>query len=344
MPNSKYNLGPATVLVAELGINHNGSRELALAEIRAAKASGADAVKVQNYRTEEFLADNSAIYRYKVQGKEIVESQFEMFKRCELSKDDLYQLKKCCDEEKIKFFSTPSSLEGLKILEDLEVPWLKNGSDYLTHLPLIQAMARSGIPTILSTGMATLAEIDDAVRAYREAGGEKLILMHCTSAYPTPPEDVNLRRINTLRQAFGCPVGLSEHTRGITAAIGSVAFGVCMIEKHFTLDKNLSGPDHAFSADPAEFALLAESVRTMEKQLGSAAIAPTASASYGRNNARLSCVAACDLPAGHCIDEADIAFQRPGSGLLPKLSPFILGRRLTAPIPKGHVFALEDFA
>lgn len=335
---------PPSVLIAELGINHNGNMDLAFAAIQAAKEAGADAIKVQNYRTEDFLANNSFSYRYKVQGKEIIESQYDMFKRCELTPDNLHQLKRCCYDLNIEFFSTPTSVEGVQILQNMEVAYLKNGSDYLTHLPLIEAMARTNIPTILSTGMATLSEIDDAVQAFRRAGGKKLRLMHCTSAYPTPPEDVNLRRIVTLRQAFDCPVGFSEHTRGITAALGAVVFGACMIEKHFTLDKNLPGPDHAFSADPAEFALLANSVRTLEKQLGNAAIAPAASVSYGRANARLSCVAATDLPAGHCLCDSDIAFQRPGTGMLPKLRPFIVGRVLRARLSKGHVFSIKDFA
>lgn len=221
---------------------------------------------------------------------------------------------------------------------------LKNGSDYLVHLPLIRAMARSGLPTIISTGMAETADIEDAVAAFRGAGGQDLILLHCTSSYPTPAEDVNLRKINTLARRFDCPVGLSDHTAGSIAAIGAVALGACMIEKHFTLDRDLPGPDHRFSADPAEFRALVESIRTMEKSLGSAELKPAASEALGRNDYRISCVAARELTSGHHLTASDIAFRRPGSGFPPKEFDRLIARELARDVSAGHVFSAEDFS
>lgn len=336
--------GHPCFIVAEIGINHNGDLKLAKKLIRAAKKAGADAVKFQNYRTEDFISDRSLTYEYISQGRRVLETQYDMFKRCELSFEALAELKEYCDQQRIIFNSTPTSEEGIRDLVRLGVPLLKNGSDYLVHLSLIQSMARTGIPTVISTGMATLGEIDDAVRAFREADGKDLILLHCVSSYPAPPEDVHLRKIPLLAEIFGCPVGFSDHTSGIIAAVGAVALGACWIEKHFTLDKNLPGPDHRFSACPTEFRGLVEAVRTMEKCLGERRIEPTPSEILGRKNFRLSCVAARDLPEGHRLCQQDIAFQRPGTGLPPKAIGWLLGQRLTRPVNAGHVFDTNDFA
>lgn len=335
--------GHPCLLVAEIGINHNGDLDLAHRLIDVATEAGADAAKFQSYRTEDFVPDRSITYEYISQGQRVVEKQYDMFKRCELSSTALVELQEHCERRGLVFFSTPTSEEGVKDLVHMGVPLLKNGSDYLPHLPLIRAMARTHLPTVISTGMGTLAEIDDAVNAFRDAGGKDLILLVCTSSYPAPPEDTHLRRIPALGTVTGCPVGLSDHTNGIIAAVGAVALGSCIIEKHFTLDKNLPGPDHRFSADPAEFRALVQSVRTLEKSLGEPTIGPTESERLGRRNFRLSCVAARDLPIGHCLDESDIAFRRPGDGLPPKAVEWLLGRRLARGITAGHVFLPEDF-
>jgi sialic acid synthase SpsE len=205
-------------------------------------------------------------------------------------------------------------------------------------------MARTGIPTILSTGMATLSEIDDAVRTFRRAGGKDLILLQCTSSYPTPEEEVHLHKIPALAAVFDCPVGLSDHTWGIVAAIGAVTLGACFIEKHFTLDKKLRGPDHRFSADPKELKELVSAVRTLEKNLGSSAVGPTESEKSGRRDFRLSCVAAGNFPAGHALWKPDILFCRPGTGLPPKAYVWLLGRKLARDVEKGHIFVPEDFS
>jgi N-acetylneuraminate synthase/N,N'-diacetyllegionaminate synthase len=335
--------GAPCFVVAELGINHNGDLDLGLRAIDAAAASGADAVKLQNYRTEDFVPDRSLTYEYVANGRRVVESQYEMFKRCELSAADLAVLKRRADAHGLVLFSTPTSVGTLADLVALGVPVLKNGSDFLGHLPLIRAMGATGLPTILSTGMATLGEIDEAVRAFRETGNERLVLLHCTSSYPTPPEDVHLRKIPALREAFGCPVGLSDHTEGIVAALGAVALGACCLEKHFTLDRSLPGPDHQMSSDPAELRALVDGVRALERSLGVPQIGPTPSEAKSRAAYRLSCVADRALPAGHVLSETDVAFRRPGHGVAPAQAHLLVGRRLARPTPAFHVFAPEDF-
>ncbi len=334
--------GHPCFIAAEIGINHNGDMGLAHRMIDAAADAGVDAVKFQNYRTEDFLSDRSLTYEYQSQGKRVVESQWDMFKRCELPLEHLTQLKQHCDDRGIIFFSTPTGKDGVSDLLRVGSGLIKNGSDYLTHLPLIREMARTGIPAILSTGMATLAEVDDAVRTYREAGGKDLILLHCTSSYPTPPDDVNLRKIPALAAAFGCPVGMSDHTEGITAAVGAVALGACFIEKHFTLDRNLLGPDHSFSSDPCEMSELVKAVRCLETNLGTSTFGPAQSEKKWRNESRVSCVAAHDMPAGYRIEEQDIAFRRPSTGLEPKYIFALIGMKLVHSVATGAPLNFKD--
>lgn len=336
--------GAPCVLAAEIGINHNGDLALARRMIEAAAEAGADAVKFQNYRTEDFLSGHELSYTYVSQGRELTESQYAMFRRCELPPGALAELRVHALACGLAFFSTPTSAQGVDELVDCGADFVKNGSDCLGHLPLIEAMARSGLTTVLSTGMATLADIDDAVRAFRGAGGRELVLLHCTSAYPTPPEHVHLRKIPSLRSAFGVPVGLSDHSEGTSAALGAIALGACMIEKHFTTDRDLPGPDQRFSSDPAEFRELVRAARTLEACLGQGAIGPTPAELEGRAAYRLSCVARAALPAGHTLRAHDIAFRRPGHGLAPKHADLLLGRALREPVAAGALLRPEELA
>ena len=341
--NREIGPGAPCFCVAEIGINHNGDVELAKKMIEAAARAGADAVKFQSYRTEDFIFDRALTYEYFSQGKPVIESEYDLFKRCELTRKALGELKSYSDSFGLLFHSTPTSKSGIEDLINLGVPLLKNGSDYLTNLPLIRAMGHTGLPTVISTGMATLAEIDDAVRTFRETGNNQLILLHCISAYPAPPEEVHLRKIPTLSAIFGCPIGFSDHTVGVAAAIGAVVLGACWVEKHFTLDKNLPGPDQSLSADPGELIALVEAVRTLEKCLGSGCMSSTAAEGDGRQRFRLSCVVIENLPPGHVLSEHDVAFNRPGNGLPPKAIEWIVGRRLRHEIKPGKVLALDDF-
>lgn len=341
---SCFGSGRPCVLIAEIGINHNGDLALAEQMIMAAAAAGADAVKFQNYRTDDFISDRSLTYEYVSQGKQVVESQYDLFKRCELGTKALREMAAMCHRAGVTFFSTPTNPAGIRTAMQAGAPWLKNGSDYLGHLPLIRAMAKTGLPTLLSTGMATLAEIDDAVRAFRGAEGGELVLLVCTSSYPTPAADVHLRRIAAMRDAFGCPIGFSDHTEGIVAAVGAVALGACCIEKHFTLSRDLPGPDHRFSSEPAEFRRLVNAVREMEQSLGSPVLGFTEAELTGKAGFQLSCVAARELPAGRSLRAGDIAFRRPGSGLPPKAADWLRGRKLAHKVPRGHVFQPADFS
>ena len=329
-------------IVAEIGINHNGDMDLAKLMIDAAIESGADAVKFQNYYTEDFILDQDLNYTYISKGKEISESQFEMFKRYELSFDQLQLLKNYCDKKGILFFSTPTSKRGIDDLVKLKVGLLKNGSDLLVNLPLIKEMAKTGIPTILSTGMALVSEIDEAVRAFEEAGGKELMILHCTSSYPTPDEDVNLNKLESLYKTFNYPVGFSDHTCGFEAAIGAIALGCNFIEKHFTLDKTLPGPDHRFSSDPNEFKHLVSGIRKVEVMLGTTKIGPTKSEQLGRYGFRLSCALAKDIEKGDIITENDIIFIRPASGLHPRFSESLINRKLKTSKLRGQFIGFND--
>jgi N-acetylneuraminate synthase/N,N'-diacetyllegionaminate synthase len=333
------------LLAAEIGINHNGDMALAHRLIDLAADAGADAVKFQNYRTEDFISNHELTWSYVSEGRKVTESQYDMFKRCELSPTALAELHAHCRQRQILFFSTPTGESGVADLVRVGADMLKNGSDYLVHLPLIRAMAATRLPTILSTGMALESEIDDSVTAFRAAGGTNLVLLVCTSAYPTPLSDARLRRIGVMQERFRCPVGFSDHTEGIVAALGAVALGACMVEKHFTVDKQMAGPDHRFSADPDELAALVAGVRALEQALGAAGdLGPTPAENEARKGYRLSCVAARDLPAGHRIEPTDVAFRRPGTGFLPKDVSQVVGARLIEAVTAGHVFVSTDLA
>jgi len=323
-------------IAAEIGINHNGDMNLAKEMIQAAKDAGADGVKFQNYYTEDFILDKNLTYEYISEGKEVVETQYEMFKRYELSANQLQELKEYCDKIVIVFFSTPTSERGIKDLQQINTPIFKNGSDFLVNLELIEQFAKTKTPLIISTGMATLAEIDDAVRAFEKAGGTELIILHCVSSYPAPYEDVNLKKIPALEAAFNYPIGFSDHTDGIVAAVGAVALGACFIEKHFTTDKNLAGPDQHFSSDPKELKELVNAIRILESSLGTSKITPTQKEEYGRQNFRLSCVAKNDLPKGHVLKREDIAFSRPANGLAPQFVEELIGKSLNKAIPTSQ--------
>ncbi len=335
--------GAPCFMIAEIGINHNGDLDLARQTIDAAANSGADGVKFQNYVTEDFISDRRLTYEYLSQGKKVVESQYDMFKRYEINLEFLMALKEHCDQHSVIFHSTPTSKQGIDDLVSIGTPLLKNGSDYLTNLPLLKEMGSSGLPTLISTGMSTLSEIDDALQAYRSSGNDSVILLHCVSAYPAPMDQMNLRRIPALASILGCPIGLSDHSDGTTAAVTAVALGACVIEKHFTLDKNLPGPDHHFSSDAEEFSRLVKDVRNVEAAMGTANISVSLGEEKARKSYRLSCVLVSDMPAGKVIELSDIAFRRPGNGLPPKAIDWIVGRRLGRFVAAGDTLEPEDF-
>ena len=330
-------------IVAEIGINHNGDMNLAKKMILAAKESGADAVKFQNYKTEDFVLDRTIEYTYLSKGNEVTEKQFDMFKRYELSFDQLKELKSYCDDIDITFFSTPTGKQGVDELIQLGVSVIKNGSDFLQNLPFIEELAKTRIPIVISTGMATLAQIDEAVRTFESAGGKELTILQCVSQYPTPLEEVNLLKIPALKKAFGYPVGFSDHTEGSVAAIGAVTLGATFIEKHFTLSHDLEGPDHRFSSTPEEFKSYIDSIRKIEIALGKEKLTPTIRDQANSAHFQLSCVAKKGLNGDHVLTDNDIAFSRPGDGLPPKMKPFLIGKKLSNAKQAGSKFSFEDF-
>ena len=342
--NREVGPGYPCFVIAEVGINHNGDMVLAKKAIELAAAAGADAVKFQNYRTVDFISDKNLTHTYTSQGVEMTESQWDLFTRCEIPPGALKDLASVCRANNVVFMSTPTNAAGVDELASVGGQAVKNGSDYLSNLPLIRHMARSGLPTIISTGMATLTEIDEAARTFAESGGTELAILHCVSNYPAAAAALHLRKIEALQRAFCRPIGFSDHSEGLMAAVAAVVLGACILEKHFTPDKHLSGPDHVFSANPAEFANYVRAVRDTEAALAEAPLGPSAAEFEGRRDWRLSCVAARDLPAGHVVADEDVVFHRPGFGIRPAERHFLAGRRLAQPVNKGHVFAVDDFS
>ena len=333
-----------TFIIAEAGVNHNGSLDLAIQLIDAAKASGADAVKFQTFRAS-LLATRSAhkaAYQDRTTAKE--ESQLEMLRRLELDEEAHKGLIKHCNEVGIQFLSSPFDFESADLLETMNLPIFKVPSGEITNIPFLQHIARKGKPIILSTGMSTLGEVEEAVGVLQEAGAKELTVLHCVTEYPAPYDEVNLRAMLTLRQAFGLPTGYSDHTPGIEIAIAAVAMGAEVIEKHFTLDRSLPGPDHAASLEPAELQQMVMAIRHVEDSLGTGIKRPAKCEVPNISVARKSVVAARALPAGHKLEEADMDIKRPGNGLAPKSLPSLVGRTLRVALDEDQTIHWDHLA
>ena len=330
-------------ILAEVGINHNGDRKLAEDMIAAAAESGAHGVKFQNYYTEDFISDRKQTYTYISQGRETTESMFKMFKRYEIDREFVGHMKLICDRYGVVFASTPTSQRGIDDLVAAGAQMLKNGSDYLTNLDIIRRMAETRLPTVLSCGMSNLADVDESVQTFNESGNDNLILLHCTSTYPTPPADVHLRKMQSLYSVFGIPCGLSDHTEGIVAACLAASVGACMIEKHFTLDRGLPGPDHRFSCNPSELKALVDGVSAAQIIMGDSRLGPTADEVLSQREYRPSCVARSPLSAGHKLQLKDVAYKRPGTGVPPNEIKYLLNRRLKKNLPEGTILGFEHF-
>ncbi|MBF0282751.1 MAG: N-acetylneuraminate synthase family protein [Zetaproteobacteria bacterium] len=329
--------------IAEVGINHNGDLAIAKRMIDAAKASGADAVKFQTFKAEEFCGDPQQTFTYQSQGQQVTESMLEMFRRYEFRPEDWREIKAYCQTVGITFFSTPQNPSDLELLLDIGVPALKIGSDDFTNLPLIQTYIESRLPLILSCGMSDLAEVHQALEAATWFDGYPVALMLCTSQYPTPPKDVNIAKLTTLQQAFpGLLVGFSDHTQGALAASLAVSRGARIFEKHFTLGKDMPGPDHWFSEDPAGLAEWINSIRAADLILGSPYLRPTIAEQEMRLIARRSVVALQDIAAGEKLDAMNIGLRRPGGGLPPNMILNVMGLMSTRDIKKGERLSLGD--
>ena len=333
-----------TFIIAEAGVNHNGSLDVALRLIDAAKASGADAVKFQTFRADQLATRSAhkAAYQERTTARE--ESQFEMLERLELDAVAHERLIDYCRQVEIQFLSSPFDIQSADLLATMKVPIFKVPSGEITNLPFLQHIAKKGQPVILSTGMSTLGEVEEAVNVLVAAGAPQLTLLHCVTEYPAPYAEVNLRAMQTLKIAFGLPIGYSDHTPGIDIAIAAVALGAEVIEKHFTLDRSLPGPDHAASLEPAELRQMVDGIRHVEAALGNGIKVPAPCEIPNISVARKSVVAARSLPKGHQLATGDLEIKRPGNGLAPKLLPSLLGRTLTADVAKDQVIQWNHLA
>ena len=339
----KRRVGPnqPVFIIAEAGVNHNGDVELAKQLVDVAAEAGADAVKFQTFKAERVVSATAPKAEYQLQTTDPSESQLDMVRRLELSPEAHREVWAYCQERDALFMSTPFDEESADLLDKLGVPVFKIGSGEITNWPFLEYVARKKKPIILSTGMSYLNEVDEAVRVIRDAGCGQLVLLHCVSNYPTDPTDANLRAMQTMATAFSVPVGYSDHTLGIEVALAAVALGACVIEKHFTLDRNLLGPDHRASLEPDELAALVRGIRTIEAALGHGRKVPAASEANTAAIARRSLVAVRDIPAGTVLTEELIAIRRPGTGLSPAVRPYLVGRTVRTTIPAGALFTLE---
>ena len=326
-------------IIAEAGVNHNSSIDLAKKLVDAAKEAGADAVKFQTFKAENVVIKNAEKAKYQKTVKE--ESQYGMLKKLELTEEDFRELADYAKEKDILFLSSPFDKESVDLLYELDVPVFKVGSGEITNFPLLKHIAKKEKPIILSTGMSTLGEVEEALNVIRSEGVEDVILLHCVSNYPARIEDVNLRAMETLKQAFKIPVGFSDHTLGITASIAAAALGACVIEKHFTLDRDLPGPDHKASLEPNELKEMVQAIRDVEKALGDGVKRPTKEEEEIKRAARRSIVAKVDIPKGTIIAEDMLDVKRPGTGIEPKYIDMIVGKKAKENIRKDELVTRE---
>lgn len=328
-------------IIAEAGVNHNGSLGLALQLVDAAVAAGANAIKFQTFKADKIVTHDAPKAAYQKRQTGAAESQFEMIRRLELTPEDHRRIFNHCQSRNIVFLSTPFDEESADLLEELGVPAFKIPSGEITNYRLLGHVARKRKPIILSTGMSRLGEVEEAIQTIESEGNLNITLLHTVSNYPASPKDVNLRAMRTLKEAFGKPVGYSDHTLGNEVSFAAVALGACVIEKHLTLDRRLPGPDHAASAEPAEFKAMVDGVRTIELALGDGRKVPRSSERDVAAVARRSVVAATDLPAGTRLSTEHLALKRPGTGLPPSLLQFVLGRTLRCDVRAGTLLTLE---
>ena len=319
-------------IIAEAGVNHNGSFELACKLVDAAKAAGVDCVKFQTFKSENLVSHTAqkAEYQKAATGDS---SQQDMLKKLELSYDEFIALKEYCDKVGVTFLSTPFDFDSIDFLNSIDIPFWKIPSGEVTNLPYLIALAKTGKPVVMSTGMCDMYEIEAAIKVLRDNGTKDIKLLHCNTEYPTPFEDVNLKAMDTMKEAFGLEVGYSDHTKGIEVPIAAAALGATIIEKHFTLDRNMEGPDHKASLEPDELAAMVSGIRHIQMALGTGDKTPSPSEKKNITVARKSIVARKQIKAGEVFTEENITVKRPGTGISPMKWFDILGTK-----------AIRDFA
>jgi len=317
-----------TLIIAEAGVNHNGDPEMARKLVDAAAATGADLVKFQTFRADRLVTAKAAKAAYQLATTAADESQHEMIRKLELSEAMHDELLKRCSQSGIEFFSSAFDLESLDYLMSLGMQRIKVPSGEITNLPYLRRVGGFGKEVILSTGMSTMNEIDDALTVLEKSGTvrDKITVLHCNTEYPVPMAEVNLRAMQTIRDHFGVAVGFSDHTEGIEIALAAVALGACVIEKHFTLDRNLPGPDHRASTEPAEFRRMVSAIRNIEVALGNSKKEPGISEQRNIHIARKSLAAARPISRGEIFSAANLTAKRPGNGISPMRWDEVIGQ------------------
>ena len=315
------------LIIGEAGVNHNGDLNIARKLIDVAVEAGVDMVKFQTFITEEGITGNAEKAKYQLSTTDKKETQFEMLKKLELDREAHEELIRHCNHKGIRFLSTAFDHPSIDLLNELNIPLYKVPSGEITNLPYLRHIGRMGKPVILSTGMATLKEVEDAINILRESGTPKgeITVLHCNTSYPTPMEDVNLKGMLTIRDELEVKVGYSDHTLGIEIPIASVAMGASVIEKHFTLDRGMEGPDHKASLDPCELKAMVNAIRNIENALGDGVKRPSSSEMKNKSVARKSIVAARDILEGEILTKEDLVVKRPGTGISPMKWDEIIG-------------------
>lgn len=326
-------------IIAEAGVNHNGSFALACKLVDAAKEAGADCIKFQTFKSENLVSRSAkkAEYQRKTTGDS---SQQDMLKMLELSFDEFLQLKSYCEKVGICFLSTPFDFDSIDFLNSIDMPFWKIPSGEVTNLPYLLALAKTEKPVVMSTGMCTLQEIRAAIDVLQANGTTKIKLLHCNTEYPTPFEDVNLKAMQTMRDEFHLDVGYSDHTKGIEVPVAAVALGATIIEKHFTLDRNMEGPDHKASLEPQELAEMVCCIRNIEKALGSGDKTPSPSEKKNIAVARKSIVAKTKIKAGDTLTEDNVTVKRPGTGISPMKWFEVLGTKAVKDFDEDELITL----
>lgn len=313
-------------IIAEAGVNHNGDIALAIKMIEEAKKAGADAVKFQTFISENLVSSYAQKAEYQKLTTDQTETQLEMLKKLELSFKDFIKLNEYAAEVDIDFLSTPFDHDSIDFLEGLNMPVWKIPSGEITNMPYLKRLAVTGRPIILSTGMSTMEEIGQALELFRDYDRSTITLLHCNTQYPTPYCDVNLKAMLTLKEYFGVNVGYSDHTTGIEIPIAAAALGACVVEKHFTLDKNMPGPDHSSSLEPSQLAAMVSAIRHIELALGDGVKKPSPSERKNRVAARKSIVAKRDIGKGELLTEDNLTAKRPGDGISPMNWDMVIGK------------------
>jgi N,N'-diacetyllegionaminate synthase len=342
--NVEVGPGLPPYIIAEFGSNHNGDMDLCRRMIEAAAATGAHAVKFQSWTDSSLIAEEEYLRNTDYSDKKKhFGSLREMVTAYQLTAEQHHEARCRCAAQGIAFCSTPFSPQEVDLLEELDVPFFKIASMDIVHLPLLKYVARKKRPVMISTGMATMSEIERAVQTVRGEGNDQIVLLHCISIYPPEYDTINLRNVAMLQQAFDLPVGFSDHTLGTAIPLAAIAIGACVIEKHFTLDQDMPGWDHAISANPEQLRTIVEEGKNIFAALGESVRTVSAAEMEKRKKFRRSLIAHRKLERGTLISEADLDAKRPGTGIAPNEIPYVVGRRLTADVAADQVLRWEDF-